>query len=646
LAKAAAAELASQFDVQIQSFSAGNVAESLDALGSRNPDGQTTDLAGAITGALAESRPQGQAMLLVSDGIHNAEAGTERILQAVAVAKALDCPIFTKAIGGDTVVADVGIVPRSPLELAYVGQTIQSPIVVRQRGRSGGEVELALQHDGKVVEQKKAAVGASGEAEVFFPLKGHRPGSVRYEVQAKPITNEIALSNNVATLVLRVVDQPIRILLLEGKPYWDAKFLVRTLLANSAVELDSLVRVTGSRFHHRSIRKGADAKSANGNAGASGGSEAREKWETVPSFAEFASRSGGLQSYQILVLGRDAEAFLTDERPEQIRTWLARDGGSLVCFRGQPSARLSQRLAQLLPVQWSPTRETRFRPQWTERGKELRWLAGESLELLPALVTTSRPDNPRPLTTVLASSAAKEGTSPVMSWQPYGAGRVVVIEGAGMWRWAFLPPEQQSLDGAYRTLWDNLLRWLATSADLLPGQELALRMDKVSFGAGESAAGMLLVRDASRQSAPPVVELQSAALPEPRTLRPVPLEDDPNAFRVVFGKLPEGSYHAKVAGAAGNERASAAFDVRVTSDEQLDLKARPDLLARIAQESGGVALSAERLDETVGQLVAGITRSRPEQVRTVPAWDRWWVLLIVFGIWGLCWATRRSSGLV
>src|SRR5262249_23091814 len=160
----------------------------------------------------------------------------------------------------------------------------------------------------------------------------------------------------------------------------------------------------------------------------------------------------------------------------------------LVCFRGQPTAQVSQRLGQLLPVQWTAARETRFQVSLTERGRDLRWLPSSTkgpgdgpLALLPPLSTTSRVEQPKPLAVVVATAAGSEATpeAPAVTYQPYGTGRTVVIEGAGMWRWAFLPPMQQQNDEVYRSLWHSLLRWLVSSADLLPNQKLALRSDKV-----------------------------------------------------------------------------------------------------------------------------------------------------------------------
>src|SRR5262249_60532215 len=99
-------------------------------------------------------------------------------------------------------------------------------------------------------------------------------------------------------------------------------------------------------------------------------------------------------------------------------------------------ARVTQRRAQLLPLKWSPSRESRFRVSLTERGRDLRWFpstatetAGAMLVQLPTLATTARAEQPRPLAVVLATAAAQGAEeSPVVTFQTSGAGRVVVLQ--------------------------------------------------------------------------------------------------------------------------------------------------------------------------------------------------------------------------
>jgi hypothetical protein len=672
LARGCLEQLGDRYDVQVAAFAGSVRPTDVADLEKRLPDGTITDIAAALTESLAAQRAAGQAVILLSDGIHNGPGGTPRVLDAVRVARAMASPIYTHTLGGDPKVQDLAVELRSPQEVAFMGQKVSVPVTLRQRGFAGAKATLVISEPAGPNTQafidallaaglpkddpsiKKARAGIEIDrrqvtltketVEVTFQVGQDKPGVYRYEVRAEPLPGEVSLSNNSATLMVRVVDKPVRVLLLEGKPYWDAKFLMRTLIADASIELDSVVRLSDSRFLRRTFSHKLGEPPA---------ASAQEEWKIISDFTGPLAEGETLKSYQVVVLGRDADAFLTDAVLTQLRTWIAREGGCLVCARGQPMAQVNQRLAQLLPVNWSPARESRFRVSVTERGRDLHWLQvretpGAELAQLPTLATVSHVESPRPVAIVLATSRSQAtGTEePAVTYQSYGTGRVVVIEGAGMWRWAFLPPQQQQHDDVYRSLWHGLLRWLVASGDLLPGQKMALRSDRVRFDPAEQATATLLLREEGDRVQVPRIELRGDG-GQPRTFAPAALGEEPGAFRVVFGALPEGRYQIRVADTPENDATtSAAFDVRSAFEEQLDLKARPDLMERIARESGGAVLEGATIQGMIEQFQEHRERSRPVQVQRLSAWDRWWVLVAIIGLWGTAWVVRRSGGLI
>jgi hypothetical protein len=114
----------------------------------------------------------------------------------------------------------------------------------------------------------------------------------------------------------------------------------------------------------------------------------------------------------------------------------------------------------------------------------------------------------------------------------------------------------------------------------------------------------------------------------------------------VLGKLPEGRYRARVAGSTDESSAVAAFDVRGNLTERLDVASRPDLMDLIARDSGGAVLESSDPAQLRTQLRDYLAASRPLRSARITAWDRWWILLFVFALWGTTWGMRRWSGLV
>ncbi|MCO6044866.1 VWA domain-containing protein [Aeoliella sp. ICT_H6.2] len=654
VANEVADDLESRFELRVRAFDGGSDTIELEQFDGQNLDADATNLATAIEDSLDE-RPQGQAILLLSDGIHNAGGGANRVRASVEKARAMAAPIYTQTIGGQANVDDLEVSLALPQEMAFAGQTLPVEVTLRQRGRLTDRVTVSLVLDGETIEEQEVALQPDGTAEATLEVQQADAGLYRFEVKVSEHPNEVTTLNNSTTLLVRVVDEPVRVLVLEGKPYWDSKFLLRMLASDQAIDLTSIVRVGDDRFIRREIHNtsaasantaGEETDTAEGDATAT---TREQTWDVLDSVDPLFADPDWLDGFQVVVLGRDAEVYLNDNRIEQVKRWLAEEGGAMVCMRGPPASVLSERLGGLMPVRWSPATEQRFRVELTESGQGMAWLpaTGGGLQSLPSLATMAHPESPKPLAVVLASAAgSSSATEPVITYQPIGSGRVVVVEGAGMWRWAFLPVEHQDRDDVYGHLWRSLVRWLVSSTGLLPNETRAVRSDKVTFDPTERATATLLVRE-TQAGEPLEVELSGDALDQPQRFPTSPAGDTPGQFRVVFGQLPEGRYQAKVVGSPGDESgATTAFDVKGNLSERLSIAARPDMMRMIAQGSGGEVIEPGDRAALAAKLQQQLEDNFPTRVERVPAWDRWWVLVCVLGVWAVSWGFRRRAGLV
>jgi hypothetical protein len=664
VASALASKLGDDYEVRLRTFADAASAADAKSIASQSATGKFTDVAAAIGQSLDQDRPQGQAVVLLSDGINNVGT-TARVLDTVHSAKAMATPVYTRTFGGEVNTFDVAVELRSPQDLAFVGQKVPVTVRVKEVGARTAKATVRLVRGSEEIARRETEISPVSTAELVFMVAQDKVGMYPYEVRVEPLEGEVTAANNATSYLLRVVDEPIRVLALEGKPYWDSKFLVRTLASDPAVALDSVVKVADNRFMRRTLsRGGADVTNA---ATQPSVAQRAETWKVQESASDVIGSADHLKGYQVIVLGRDAEAFLTDAAVTTLQNWIANDGGALVCYRGSPTSQVNQRLAKLMPVQWTPTPETRFRVKLTEPGRGMNWWptqgSGEMLAGLPTLVSAQTVESTKPLAVVLATSTGSSGAggasaeTPAVIYQQYGTGRVVVIEGAGMWRWAFLPPQYQSQEEIYRGLWQSLLRWLISGGEsLTPGKQMMLRADKVTFLSTEPATATLLLREeANRRGEIPKIELSStdsgagaAPTNQPKVFAPAAVGEEVGTYRVNFGVLPEGRYVAKAAGAkADDASAVAVLEVRNVSEEQLDLRARPDLMQRIADDSGGTVLSSDDVaNELAAKFKQHLARTRPTQVEHVPAWDHWWAMIGLILVWGASWAMRRASGLV
>ncbi len=669
----AAKDLSARFEIRVQTFAEDTRPVGIGQLADGSPSGAATDLATPLLNSLVSDRPQGQAVLLISDGIHNAGGSIDRALEAAEAARAWDAPVYTATLGGDVQVNDLEVrVPRSQ-ELAFVGQSVPISVELKQHGSVGDRVTVALTNPNGEVSTSEATLKPNGTAQASFLVTPPKTGLFQYQVHAAARPGEATSANNATTFQVRVVDEPVKALVLEGKPYWDAKFLLRMLTDDPSLEVDCVVRISGERFLWRKLQLvdsvGEETSAAEIPKDKPPVTNDASEIETLPlrfqrtEDVEFldAARSflqdpEQLREYQILLLGREAESYLNEDAVENIRDWIARHGGSLVCYRGSPVAEPDQKLGRLLPVRWTVGRgaasnESRFRIQVTERGDDLSWLrigGSEGLSKLPSLATSAATDSLKPLAVVLGRGGSDSTTAPVLTYQPYGTGKVVVVEGSGMWRWAFLPPEYREMDSAYGTLWQSLMRWLISSGGLLPGEEVALQMDRVSFTAGESVSAVVLRRPELDRDELPPVELLDNNGNLLQNVQPLAVGEELGVYQVFLGLLPTGHYESRLTVVEAGEQVtkSVHFDVRPDLREQLEVSARSDLMQRIAEVSGGGVVAIDELSSLSGAFEEHVSKSRSVQYQRTTAWDRWWVLCGLLVLWTVTWGVRRRSGLV
>ncbi|MBI1249386.1 hypothetical protein GC197_16295 [bacterium] len=650
-------ELGNDYEIRLRTFAETSTATSMQQLDQTKADGSATDLGRGVQQSLSEDRPPGQAILVLSDGVETSGGSATRLRQTAERARAMSTPIFVKTIGTDQGVRDLRLTLHQPQELTFVGQKVPVVAELSHTYPTDQVAKISLKRDGQEIEAREVSIESGQTVEELFYVAQDEPGLYRYEISAAGLDGEVTELNNQTTLLLRVVDQPVSILLLEGKPYWDTKFLIRTLASDPSVELTSVVQMAPGRFLERKINRSLPVKSAEGNEEEPDPNEsadpisAKQNWKIQSDARSLLADPKFLNQFRVVVLGRSTEAFLTDEALIELRQWLANQEGSLVCFRGAPASQLTQRLGSLMPVGWTPGTSTRFRVALTDSGQAMQWLpqTGDQLELLPSLETSAKPETVKPLSTVLATSSGIGDTDsvPLITYRPEGSGRVVAIEGAGMWRWAFLPPDHQDHDAMYGTLWRSLVRWLVSNVGLMPNQRVALRPDSVVVSSGHSAAATLLLREDQWESVPKV-ELTSETLEKPQTFLPQ-AQDSPGVYRVHFGQLPVGRYELKVLGAGAEESsASSAFDVIGNLQEQLDVAVRPQVLAELAEQSGGQSLDAISVTEFPKALndafIENRDKTRPQHIVRKSAWDHWWILSAVVCLWGTTWGIRRWSG--
>ena len=194
------------------------------------------------------------ALVLLTDG-HDFELVNP--VKTGAAARARQVPIYAVAMGKQGRVRDVSVRITSFQPYSYVKQKTRVAASLRLIGCEFETINVQLLRHGQVAQTRRVNADELQEASVEFEVIEPEVGQYEYEVRVLPLEGEVDNANNSAITYLNVIDQQIRVLVLEGDPYWDTTFLQRSLMRNDKFEVDSLVRYGPDRV--RPIRKTATA---------------------------------------------------------------------------------------------------------------------------------------------------------------------------------------------------------------------------------------------------------------------------------------------------------------------------------------------------------------------------------------------------
>ncbi|MCS6776491.1 MAG: VWA domain-containing protein [Chloroherpetonaceae bacterium] len=628
--------LARRYQLHVYGFDAQARAYSLESLAAiQRPDGKRSAIGEALrqaVAAIASSAPPLDrnpppvygGILLLSDGRDN---GSTSPVEAARQARARGFPVYTLCLGREQPLRDLQVTAQRTQTFAAPGQTVELTAEVRSEGLPRSSVRVDLLREGRRVATKTLAI-APGMREARFTVTEPRAGFYRYTFVVMPASGESDLANNRAHAFLSVMDARARVLLLEGRPSWDARFLARTLREDPTLILDSIFQLTPRRPFALS-------------------GDPRQTTLRLPRTVEELSR------YDVLIIGKGYEDFFDAQSTEALKQWIRDRGGHLVLLRGRADER-TPALRDLEPVVFSDAQIEEARVRLTEAGRAHPGFAFTGPEdaqtvvrRLPALTAATQVTGEKALTVVLARAQGREDQQEMalIAYQRYGQGKVVAIAGQGLWQWAFLPPDQAQYNRVYSEFWTQTLRWLANDSDFLPGQDMALRTERSSYTTDE------MVQFVGTLRGPKPARLPDIRITRPDgqidRISPVLHQNEGADFSAVYRPPMSGEYVASIGPLPGIPKAvpaSTAFTVHADQIEDIHRSAHPTLMRQIAVAGGGQVLTPQELP-TIAEKLQAQQRVTSRAVAPRTVWDRWWVLVLLVGLLTTEWLWRRRVGL-
>lgn len=627
------------------------VADALAQLEGKNAEGQATALGDSLQRILTDLRSERVAgVVLLTDGRSNAGS-----LSADAVAARFGrkgIRIWAVGVGDPDPPRDLSVDDFRAPDVSLAGDILTGSVRVKADGYTEPrDVKVRIELDDAPVFERDVRVGGSEPTEVTveFSAKMGQPGEYTLEARVEPDPDELTADNNRAVRRIRVIDERIKVLYIEGYPRWEYRYLKNALVRDKHMQVQVLLLSADPDFH-------------------------QEHSEVAPPLRRLPSPEQLLE-YHVIILGdvnpeartRTGEPVFGPGSFEAIRELVKERAGGLLMISGEQSSPRSYAgtpLEDVLPVVVDPTagRGMEFsrpwRPKLTREGDESdlmkldpSFTQEQNRQLwdvtLPDLYWYVPTDKPKPQARVLAvhpRDKNQNGAYPLVAWHRFGAGTCFWIGFDEAWRW-----RSGVGDKYHYRFYGQIVRFLSLQS-FTRTKRFFVTTDKTQYGVGEDVRITAEVRDRDSGAQDKPTQDVLVDLPDGTTTT-VTLKategGKPGEFNGVYKPVHVGPYRAHIdPGAAGSqtEVASRLFEVKLPRLELQEPRMDKEGLERIAQASGGEFVNLADLSKV------SIAEVPPEPIPVgrseTELWDKPWVFAVFFALLLLEWIGRKVSRLL
>ncbi len=597
--------------------------------------GRRTDIQRALERILSDlsSLPL-SGIIIYTDGADNR---SDFLIDLARQLRFKKVPLYPVGVGSERPRRDLALASVSAPALLLRGSGLTAEVAVRANGLSGRRALLRVQQGDRPVLTREILLGADGEVSLHridFVPQGS--GLHRYIFSVKAEPEELTSENNQIEALVRVVDEKVRLLYVDGEPRWEYRFIKRALEEDDNLKLAGLIRTGKKQFLRQGLERNDELASG------------------------YPRTRADLFKYHGIIFGSVEASSFDFEQLKLTEDFVNERGGSFLMLGGRKSFRqggyAGTPIEKLFPINLPDWLERpkgdEFRAQPTEHGKfhpATRLLPEEAnfkaWSELPPIGARNLAYDLKPGATALLTlepGAPSGRQALLLSFQRYGRGRSLAFLSDSSWRW------RMGLDHNNRyfeTFWRQLLRWMVAA---VPEQiEAKAKPERVE--PHETIEFEADVRDESFNKL-------SGAEVRAKVRRPLGQIDEvrldwrpekEGTYRAEYRPLEEGVYTVELeATARGRRLGSATFDFKAgdTGAEYAQISQNRELLERLARESGGRYYG---LKETA-RLPEEITYTENEAsiIDEHELWDMPAFLILFLLLLSSEWFLRKSFGLI
>ncbi|MFO0912921.1 MAG: hypothetical protein U0795_08185 [Pirellulales bacterium] len=563
------------------------------------PRGASTRLGDAVLWTLDRERGGPLAgIVLVTDGRENAGTDWEAARQAASEA---NIAVYTVGLGAETLPANVRVVDLEAPKRAYPRDRFEITGYLQGSGWENRSLDVQLlTADGpdpaaatSLVERKQVTMGKDGELiPVAFNVSSEQLGPRTYRLQLSPSDDDLHAYDNQKDAQVQITENKTRVLLLAGGPNREYQFVRNLLYRDEDITLDVWLQ---------SATKGTAQES-----------------DTL--LTGFPDTEAAMFAYDCVVAYDPDWTQLTSSQIDLLERWVGEKAGGLVLVAGNinlpqwaesrtPDNRFAK-LQDLYPVVFYRSGLAGIKlgrdeadKSWplkiTDEGRSAPFLSladdpAEGLRVwdeFEGVYAYYAVREVKPGARVLASfsdpqTAVDDRLPPYIVSQLYGAGRVVFMGSAEMWRLRELS------DAYFELFYTKLIRYCSEGRLLLDSSRGTLLASQDRYQLGETVVLQASLSD--EQFRP----LQLAEVPatvilpdgtrQPLVFRPMQSGARPGSYVGQFTATREGDYRVELVIPGGDlEVLTRNVQVRIPQLEIENPQRNAVLLVQLAQQTGG-----------------------------------------------------------
>ena len=630
---------------------------------------QATDIAGALNEVMEQVPPDQLAgVVLVSDGRHNRPGSIEDAARRYGI---LDAPIAVIASGSEIPPKDAAIVSVKAPDSVYLGDRVRMAAKLKFDGYRGKRAKVTLFSGDEELESREVAIPQDHHREeVRFRHVPDEGGIGEYRIVVSGLEDERFDNNNDWSFKTVVTDARTNVLIIEGAPRWEFRYLRNLFYGrDQSVHLQSVLLEPDRIVGQQEAKIPASASRPFGDSKATALPASEEEW----------------RKFDVIIVGDLEVNALSDEQWEILRLCVTDRAALLVLIAGprsMPHAFSSEAASQLIPVNYAASRRTyfggkeKFNFALTNVGKshpitaqvegrvrneqvwaefpELRWRHpitgikdGAEVLLYAENSNKKKPvirsgDRLNAALAEISNRRAREAENALLVTRQTGNGKVAMLLTDRTWRL-----REGVGDVFHHRFWGQLVRWGA-GPNLRSGTKTArLGTDQLTYTGDDPVSIMARLRE---KNLAPIrdEELVAEIFREGEKVGTVPLNyrDGSNGIhQAKAGPYREpGNYEIRLSGSELNEELATNFRVvgSLSATELAETTLNLPLLENIARLSGGRIL--EDGDDNLASLFLSGGETR-EELRETTLWDRWPLMLLLVILLTTEWVLRRRSGL-